>query len=171
MDRESEYQYKKVDIFDEPEQTLRPDTQDNGVESQQSTEKPPDIRIREPVYEEPQNSVRFPSIRRDTQIQGLMNHDIYIQNSDRPKLNSHSSVPELTFRNPGSSLSKESKATGIHSHTKSSASIFKERYDKNIENYMHTLESRYQNRKNQSIDISKLMSPHYSTTKRRHLDL
>lgn len=148
------------------------------VDSQMSTDRPHGVRISQPEFEpqyepnyEPQYSVRLPVIRRDTQVHSLMNHDIYIKNGERKSMNSHNSVPDLTFRNNGSSFSKNSKHSSLQSQTKSNASIFKERYDKNIENYMSKLESKYYNRKNYSSNISKLMSPNFSASKSKHLEL
>lgn len=144
---------------------------EKDVKTESSMERPRQIYVKEPEYE-PKNSVRLPVIRKSTHIGDIMNHDIYKQNDDK-KLNSHHSVQSLTFRQNGigSSMSKESKQSSLHSHSKSNASIFQERYDKNIEQYMNSLENRYNNRKNMSSNLNQLMSPHYTSTKRRDYEL
>jgi hypothetical protein len=121
-------------------------------------------------------SVRLPVIRQSTHINDVLNHDIYMKNDHF--LKPSSSLQHLTFNREGSTMSKDSSAnskftkrSSLHSHSKSTASVFKEKYDKNIASYMQTLEDRYNNRKNYSSSISKLMSPNFSTTTHKKFDL
>ena len=143
--------------------------------SYKSTEKPFDIQVKEPEYA-PEASVRLPILKQNTQIKDLFNHDIY-QNGSLKTLRANSSVPEITFRQTeiGKMLkdekeSKESKFSSLHSHTRSQIPIYKERYDKNMENYLNSLDNnRYY--QNASSAIGKLMSPNYPSSKSKHLDL
>ena len=92
-------------------------------------------------------------------------------------LRANSSVPEITFRQTeikkmlkDEKESKESKFSGLHSHTQSQIPIYKERYDKNMENYLNSLDNnRYYH--NASSAIGKLISPNYPSSKSKHLDL
>ena len=75
------------------------------------------------------------------------------------------------MKNNSSRLSQESKNTSINSNTKSTASIFKDRYDKNIESYLNSLELRSSGRKNYSSSVSNLISPIYTKTKDKKFEL
>lgn len=82
-------------------------------------------------------------------------------------------MPELTFRHNGGSSMSGSKQSSYKSNTRSQAqSIFKEKYDKNIEKYLNTINyNRYNIRKNVSNAIGQLMSPEFTTSKDRRFDL
>ena len=142
------------------------DKEDNGS----SIYKEPEIIIKEPEIEEsPQ--FKLPVIRKNTQIRDLLNHNIYYENEN--KMKSINSRGTLTSRkkNNSSRLSQDSKTSSINSHTKSTVSIFKDRYDKNIESYLNSLELRSSGRKNYSSNVSKLLSPNFTKTKDKGFEL
>ena len=135
-----------------------------------------DFKITEPEYEPPVTT-RLPVIRWSTQINDIMNHDIYNKDGE---LNSHhlkpsSSMQHITFNRNSSIMSKQSskfsKHSSMNSHSQSNGTIFKEKYDKNIAEYMQSIEERIKNRKNYSSSIGKLMSPQFSTTMTKKYDL
>lgn len=142
---------------------------------EESEEKPVEIQVKEPEFA-PEESVRLPIIKQNTNIKNIMNHDIYRQNSENrggvKTLRTNTSVPEITFRhNAITSVGKSSNRSSLHSHTKSQVSIFKERYDKNLNNYLSSLDFLRDNRKNASSAMSMLMSPNYSASKSKKYDL
>jgi len=169
-----------------PDKTVIDETPEKE-ESGASSPRHIDIEIEEPEAEKP-DQIKLPIIRRSTQVKDILSHDIYIKNSKSDQtgqsnhnginghnrtLNTYSSVQNLTVKRDGvsSRMSKESKYSSMHSHTKSNASIFKERYDKNIESYLSALEMKHVGRKNVSDNMSKLMSPNYAATKSRDFEL
>jgi hypothetical protein len=102
-----------------------------------------------------------------------MDNDNYQKYNSARKLRKNSSVPEITFRHNGSSSVTHSKHSSPQSIAISQTkSIFKEKYDNNIEKYLSTITyNRYNKRKNVSSGVGSLMSPESTTAKDRRFDL
>jgi hypothetical protein len=103
-----------------------------------------------------------------------MDNDIYQKNNSVRKLHKNSSVPEITFRHNGPSSVSYSKHSSPQSFAISQTkSIFKEKYDNNIEKYLSTITTynRYNKRKNVSSGVGSLMSPESTGTKDRRFNL
>lgn len=158
--REESYRPKESTMSDSHEK----------VSNVSSSEKPIDILVKEPEYA-PEDSVRLPIIKQNTNIKDIMNQDIY-KTTGMKTLRANSSVPEITFRHDPEVKKKRegSKYSSLHSHTRSQASIFKEKYDKNLQNYLVSVSSkRYNKNKNASSLIGMLMSPSMSGSKQTEL--
>ncbi|CAI2387489.1 unnamed protein product [Moneuplotes crassus] len=157
-----------------PKESTMSDSNEKEVSQTSSSEKRMNIHVKEPEYA-PEDPVRLPMIKKNTNLKDILNHDIY-KKSEIKTLRTNSSVPEITFRKDASmekekEISRESsKYASLHTHSRSNASIFKERYDKNLENYLSSLDyKRYNHRKNASSVMGMLMSPSLSNSKRTEL--
>lgn len=157
-----------------PKESTMSDSHEKEVSQTSSSEKPMNIHVTEPEYA-PEDPVRLPVIKKNTHIKDVMNHDIY-KKGGLKTLRTNSSVPEITFRNDVSVVQENktgresSKYSSLQTHSRSGVSIFKERYDKNLEKYLSSLDyKRYNHRKNASSVMGMLMSPSISISKRSEL--
>lgn len=164
-----------------PDKTIIDETPEHE-QSKRSSPRNIEIVVHEPMEEERDDPVKLPILRRNTQIKDVLNQDIYMsqdtgtqdsQERFQRSLNTNRSIQNLTARKiiTSSSMSNKTKLSSQHSHSKSSASIFKDRYNKNIEEYLSHLEMRHVGRKNISSNMSQLMSSPNYTAKSKEYDL